>query len=266
MQTSGSHMLKDKILRVFAVCLATTLGCNSGTIFAADKLEPSIQKEIRIDKKAASTQKQIDRLAEKTLDINAEYKSTLTRIEQFKAYNKRLELSIKEQEKEMASLQDQMNTIDETERGLMPLMDEMIDALAKFVELDVPFRQKERLDRVDGLRTSMLRADVSTSEKYRQILTAYTTEISYGNSVEVYEGPMDIGGTEKQVDYLMFGRTVLVFATRGDSPQAGIWNPSTNSFENLNSDMTKAVIQAIRDIRLKSKKLIVLPVVTPENA
>jgi predicted RNase H-like nuclease (RuvC/YqgF family) len=259
-------MLQNKISRIFVVCLAALMGCFSANSFAASKLDQSVQVEVRIDKNAAEAQKQIDRLAEQTLDLNAEYKSTLTRIEQFKAYNRRLELSIQEQEKEMASLQQQMNTIDDTERGLMPLMDEMIDVLAKFVELDVPFKKEERLARIEGLRTTMLRADVSTSEKYRRVLSAYTTEIAYGNSVEVYEGKMDIDGVERQVDFLMFGRTALVFATRGANKQAAIYLKSKGAFEWLNGDEVDAVVKAIKDIRLKSKKLIVLPVATPENA
>ncbi|NVJ59649.1 MAG: DUF3450 domain-containing protein [Gammaproteobacteria bacterium] len=257
-------MLNKKTYRIFSVCLTALLGGLSSTTFAGT-LEPSVKVETRIDKAAVTTQKQIDRLAEQTMDLNSEYKTALTRIEQFKAYNARLERTIAEQEKEMESLQNQMNTIDDTERGLMPLMDEMINALVQFVELDVPYKKEERLDTVEGLRTTMLRADVSTSEKYRQILNTYVQEISNGNSVSVYESKMDIDGIEKQVDFLQFGRTALMFATRGDSPKAAIWNKTAKDWSWLNSEQTDAVKKAIKDISLKSKKLIVVPVATPEK-
>lgn len=258
-------MLNKNISRVFAVCLATLMGCFSGTTFALGKLEPSMKIETRIDKKAEAAQKQIDRLSEQTLDMNAEYKSTLTRIEQFKAYNKRLEMSINEQQKEMASLQAQMNTIDDTERGLLPLMEEMIDTLAQFVEMDVPFKKEDRLNTIDRLRTTMLRADVTTSEKYRQILGAYVSEINQGNSVDVYEGMEMIGNEEKQVDYLQFGRTALMFATRGENTQAAIWSKENDDWQWLEGAQIDAVKKAIKDISLKTKKLIVVPVATPEK-
>ncbi|MEE4244255.1 MAG: DUF3450 domain-containing protein [Kangiellaceae bacterium] len=256
-------MLNSKITRILVAGLATIMGLGSNSVIAEGKLEPSVNIETRIDKKQTSVQKRINRLAEQTMDMSQEYKSLLTRIEQFKAYNKRLELSIAEQKKEMDSIQNQMNTIDDTERGLMPLMDEMITYLYRFVELDMPFQQEDRLDRVERLKTTMLRADVSVSEKYRQILGAYTDEISFGTSVTVYEGKADVGGSEKQVDFLQFGRTALMFATRGDNKQAFIY--AQNGWQQLSGEMVDAVNKAIRDIRLKSKKLIVVPVATPEN-
>jgi hypothetical protein len=58
----------------------------------------------------------------------------------------------------------------------------------------------------------------------------------------------------------------LVFATRGKNKQAAIYLKSKGTFEWLQGDEVDAVVKAIKDIRLKSKKLIVLPVATPENA
>ncbi len=258
-------MLNKNISRVFTVCLAALLGCFSGTTFSSGKLEPSVKVEMKIDKDKEATQNQVDRLAESTLDINSEYKSVLTQIEDYKAYNQRLERAIKEQQKEMESLQAQMNTIDETERGLLPLMDDMIDALAEFIELDVPFKKEERLNRIDQLRTTMLRADVSTSEKYRQILGAYTAEIAQGNSVAVYEGKKEIEGVEKQVDFLQFGRTALMFATRGKPSLAAIWDKSAGDWKWLDGGDVDFVREAIKDIEMKQKKLIVVPVATPEK-
>ncbi|WMS88562.1 DUF3450 domain-containing protein [Pleionea litopenaei] len=257
-------MLNKKISRIFAVSLAAVMGCFSGASIGGT-LDPSVKVEVKIDKSAASAQKQIDRLAETTLDLNAEYKATLTQIEQFKAYNLRLEKSIASQEEEMESLQNQMNTIDETERGLMPLMDEMIERLGNFVELDVPFRKEQRLEDVDKLRQIMLRADVSTSEKYRMILGAYVDEIRYGKETLVYAGPMDIGGTEREVDFLQFGRTALMFATRGDNVQAAIWDKEAKDWAWLDGGQASAVRRAIKDINMKAKKLIVVPVATPEK-
>ncbi|NVJ50048.1 MAG: DUF3450 domain-containing protein [Gammaproteobacteria bacterium] len=257
-------MLNKNLSRIFAVSLAAILGCFSGASFGG-KLDPSVKVETKIDKAAATAQKRINQLAEKTLDLNAEYKSTLTQIEQFKAYNLRLEKSIKNQEEEMESLQQQMNTIDETERGLLPLMDEMIDRLENFINLDVPFNKETRLENISSLRDTMIRADVSTSEKYRMILGLYTDEIRYGQEVKVYSGSMPINGVDRVVDFLQFGRTALMFATRGDNMQAGIWNKESKEWSPLSSDQGKAVRKAIKDIELKAKKLIVVPVATPEK-
>ncbi|MCO7225442.1 DUF3450 domain-containing protein [Pleionea sp. CnH1-48] len=259
-------LYKNSISRIIALCAATALFCSTGATFASGKLEPSIKVEKRIGKSAASNQKRIDRLAEQTLDLNLDYKHKLSQIEQYKIYNHSLEVSIKSQEEEMASLQQQMNTIDDTERGLIPLMEEMIATLEQFIELDMPFLKQKRVDRVARLRNSMLRADTSVSEKYRRIMEAYQIELDYGNSVQAYEETMDVDGVEKQVDVLRFGRTALMFITRGDNPVAKAWDINSKSWKTLDSAQTTAVARAYKDVKRNNKKLIVIPVSAPERA
>ncbi len=55
----------------------------------------------------------------------------------------------------------------------MPFTVEMIAVLRTFIELDMPFPQRGRYDRVDRLEANMDRADLAVTEKYRQIMEAY---------------------------------------------------------------------------------------------
>ena len=67
------------------------------------------------------------------------------------------------QEREFVSLQDQLDRVENVGRSITPLMILMIDAIEKFVELDVPFLIEERTKRVTELRKMMSRADVTSS-------------------------------------------------------------------------------------------------------
>jgi hypothetical protein len=64
-------------------------------------------------------------------------------------------------------------------------MQNMLDTLARFVDLDVPFLLDERSKRVATLKEMMTRADVSVSEKYRRIVEAYVVEMD-GRTIEAY--------------------------------------------------------------------------------
>ena len=119
----------------------------------------------------------------------------------------------------MASLQSQIDDIEIVERGIPPLMLEMIDGLERYVQLDVPFLGEERGKRVAGLRELMKRADVTNAEKYRRIAEAYQIENDYGRTIESYRGQLDDGRT---VDFLRVGRIALVYQTL-DGEETGVW-------------------------------------------
>jgi predicted RNase H-like nuclease (RuvC/YqgF family) len=133
------------------------------------------------------------------------------------------EEQVRSQEEEVASLQRQLVEIDTTNRQVQPLMQQMVDALARFVELDVPFLLDQRTTRVRGLQTLMERADVTISEKYRRILEAYQVELDYGRTIEAYEGELAGEGDPRTVQFLRVGRVTLLYQTL-DGRETGYWD------------------------------------------
>ena len=163
-------MKRNKVLAFIANAF---LMASSVNLMAAGPLDTSMDIEKEMDKAAQSTQRQVDQLADQTLDMAQDYQLTLQSIDATKAYNDSLRQYIASQQAEMDSLQRQMDGIDSTERAVIPMMEDMIDSLGQFINLDVPFLMEERTTRVERLREMMLRADVSNSEKFRKILEAY---------------------------------------------------------------------------------------------
>ncbi|TQV86603.1 DUF3450 domain-containing protein [Aliikangiella coralliicola] len=232
----------------------------------ANPVDQSIAIEKQVTAASAKSQQKVDRFAEKTLELSAEYKNTLRIIESLKIYNNSLENIIASQEKEMLSIQNQMDTIDTTERGVIPLMNEMIASLDKFVQLDLPFKAEERKNRVEALKNNMLRADISNSEKYRKILEAYQTEISYGESIDSYKDKIQTSAGEKQVDFLRFGRVLLVYLTL-DGQNAGYYNPDSGQFEALDNEYIRSIEVAIKMANKQAApELIKLPVPAAKGA
>ena len=148
---------------------------------------------------------------------------------------------------------------------MTPLVVRMLDGLEKFIELDVPFEEEERLKRVAGLRSSIDRADVSVAEKFRAVLEAYNIELQYGRGMDTYRGTIDIDGTDREVDFLRMGRVALAYQTT-DGTRSGAWDSTSRSWVELPAGQYNAAIR--KGIRISKKQasmeLLEMPIAAPE--
>jgi hypothetical protein len=197
---------------------------------------------------AVAVQKQVDELSDQTSDLMARYRTTIKQIEAIDLYNSQMREMIASQERELASLRDQVGRVEEVSRSVTPLMIRMIAAIEKFVELDVPFLIDERTERIQDLKRMMDRADVTTSEKFRQIMEAYQTEIEFGRTIEAYRGPLKVGDTEETVDFLRFGRIALVYLSLDES-EAGVWSQDKGGWVPLDDSLKSSIRAGLRIAR-----------------
>jgi len=193
----------------------------------------AIGEQVSTEKAAAASQARIDKLDDDTQRMLSEYRSVLTETDSLRRYNEQLEKQIKSQMEEMVSIQKQIEEIERTNREIVPLMTRMIDTLDQFVRLDLPFLLDERTKRVGDLKALMTRADVSTSEKYRRILEAYTIELEFGRTLEAYQGKLGTGDDAKTVDFLRVGRVALMYQAL-DGGETGYWDADKKAFEKDN--------------------------------
>ena len=215
------------------------------------------------NEESAGVQSQIDEISDATDDYLAKYRTALKQIDSIGVYNRQLRNLIESQDGELASLQDQLDRVEEVGRSVTPLMLRMIDAFEATVELDLPFLMEERTERVTELRKVMTRAAVSTSEKYRLIMEAYQTENEYGRTIEAYRSSLVHEGREVKVNFLRFGRIALIYQSL-DSREAGVWNQQTKSWDRLDASYRTAIRQGLRIARKQAAPdLIRLPLPVP---
>jgi hypothetical protein len=224
----------------------------------AQVLESSVQTETGINQAASTSQKRVTRLAQQTADLLAEYRSVVRETESLKIYNDNLEKVVMDQREEVVSINQQLNGLEATNRGIVPLMLEMIDTLDKIVEGDMPFRLEERRARVVRLRDMMDQADVTASEKYRRVMEAYQGEMEYGRTTEAYAEALPLTG--QTVDFLRIGRTLLVYQS-SDQLTTGWFNPTTRKYEDLPDRYRREVKEGLAIARNeKAPNLVMLPV------
>ena len=165
-----------------AVCGACVLLAASAA--QAQELAPTVQAEKKINDDSAASQQRVSSLARQTQDLLTEYRSVVRETESLIIYNDNLERVVNDQRAEIQSINRQLEGLEATNRGVVPLMLEMIEALDQIVEADIPFRIEERRERVERLRDMMDQAEVTASEKYRRVMEAYQSELEFGRTTE----------------------------------------------------------------------------------
>ncbi|WP_218353153.1 DUF3450 domain-containing protein [Alteromonas lipotrueiana] len=203
------------------------------------------KEEAKIHAAAAKSQEKINALFEQSQELLVEYRQTVDQTENLKVYNDYIASLVSDQQRSIDSLQRQIDSIEQTKQGIVPLMFRMIDSLEKFVELDVPIHLEERRERIQRLRDVMANSNVTVSEQFRQVIEAYLVEVEYGSKMSSYQGTIDDNGTEVTVDFYNLGRTALM-ALSLDQTSAWVWNKDAREWQALGDEYLSSVVDAVK--------------------
>ncbi|MFT6288152.1 MAG: hypothetical protein ACJA09_002911 [Alcanivorax sp.] len=256
------HRLKN----VLIAALVTT-GALAGSVAAvqASTLDSILAVGNSKNEAARKSQVKIDRLADEARDLLGDYKTVVKQVDGLKVYNGRLQRQIENQQKRVIEIDQSISQVTVIQRQMTPLVIRMIDGLEQFVELDVPFAKEERVQRIGFLRANLDRADVSVAEKFRGVLEAYNIELQYGRGMDTYRGSIELGGAEREVDFLRIGRVALVYQTT-DGTVSGAWDKTAQAWADLPDGQYDAAIR--KGIRIAKKQatidLLNMPIPAPE--
>jgi ElaB/YqjD/DUF883 family membrane-anchored ribosome-binding protein len=226
------------------------LCCALGALLlTADSLAAGIKDSLGVvsatNKSAADSQQKIDELSRETRNLLEDYRKLLDGSEYQAAFTRELEQLEQAQQEQLESLRDQIAQARITQQRIVPLMRSMADALEKFVVLDVPFHQEERITGVLDLKARLMRPDITVSAKFRLLLEAYQLEQDYGGNIESWRGPLQLGGEELSVEYLRIGRVALYFQTL-DGSRSGYWGVAEQQWLVLDETYNRGLSQALR--------------------
>lgn len=203
----------------------------AGSAAAAD-LKDLHQANTQIQRASVQSQEKINTIYEQTQELLGEYRVVTDQTDNLKVYNDFLATLVADQQRQINSVQRQIDGLEKTNQGTVPLMFRMIDSLEQFINADIPLRTDRRLERIERLRALMARSDVQRSEQFRQILEAYEIEMAYGNELASFQGTLSVDGAEVTVDYVHLGRLSLM-ALALDGGAGWVYNKSTGSWDKL---------------------------------
>ena len=214
---------------------------------------------------AQESQVRVDKVVTQTRSMEDQYRATLKEIDGLLIYNKLLELQIENQERVKVDLEQSIANVAIVNRQIVPVMTRMIDSLDQFIVLDVPFLNKERTDRVNGLKELMSRQDVTVAEKFRKVTEAYQIENDYGRTIETYKDTLEVDGAFLELDFLRIGRIALMYQSV-DGKRSGVWNQDTQSWDDASDQRNQIKLGLSIAKKQVAPDLVILPVDSPEAA
>ena len=165
----------------------------------------------------AKSQQRIDNLDDQTAALLNDYRANLKQLESVRRYNASLERNIESQQEEIDRLTRDIDNVEGLQRGMLPLMEDMVERFGEIVEADLPFLETERSNRATRLAGMLDDAGATAAQKYRLIVEAYQIENEYGRTIGQYEGKIEDGGELLTGEFLRIGRIALIFKTPDDS-------------------------------------------------
>lgn len=201
-----------------ALLAAATVGMAQESTLDAIESEGLARNEER-----RTVQAEIDRLDQASRDLLEQYRAELKIVEGLETYVRMLDQQLTGQDEEIATLQASIGDVAVVQRQILPLLSRMIDSLARFIDLDVPFLAAEREERIAGLRGLLARSDVTVAEKARRVFEAYQIENEFGRTIEAYKAKLELASGSVDADVLRVGRIGLMYRTVGDG-ELGYWD------------------------------------------
>lgn len=242
----------NRLLLTIAVLPVAALSADVGQVIAIGEQRAQ---------EGQAAQALVDKLGDQATDIQNDYKQVTKVVDGLKVYNGLLQRQVDNQHAEMAALADSIDKVSLIERQIVPLMVEMLDSLEELIRLDVPFLIEERSERLAGMREMMERSDVIAAEKFRRILEAYEIENEYGRTIEAYKGSLELGGGNRELDFLRVGRVALLYQSVGGDI-TGSWDHVKKNWISLAPEQYKHVVA--RGLKIARKQiapdLLVLPI------
>ena len=169
------------------------------------------------------------------------YAALLADADRSQRYNTHIELLLQSQQVEIATLEEQIASIEGTALDVPPLLQRMFDELEQFVMADVPFLQDERTERIARLRDLMNQVETPSSEKYRRLMEAYQIEMEYGRVMDTYREALSDG---REAEFVRVGRVTLLYRT-ADGTENGYWDSEQRAWV-VDNAFSRAIEQALR--------------------
>ena len=252
--------------QITTAALAASVIAVAGGVFAqSTTVDQVLQADLRRLNLAQESQERINQVVEGARSLSDQYRSVNKEIDGLKVYNRLMTAQTNGQNATLEDISISMAQVDVINRQIFPLMERMIDGLEQSIALDIPFLMEERTRRVEVLKETLERSDVSVAEKFRKVMEAYQIEMDYGSSNEYYVQSLEIDGSVREYNMLRIGRIGLYFQS-DDTSITGWWNSELGAYEILGNEHRNEVRKGIRVARqLIAPELVLLPVPAPES-
>ncbi|MEE9272417.1 MAG: DUF3450 domain-containing protein [Robiginitomaculum sp.] len=193
---------------------------------------------------SAASQQRIEKADDEAESMLRKYHAVLQQIDSTRLFVDKQDVYLKSQQQILKSVKTQLSNVEQTKRDMIPMMLRMTIAIEDSIKADMPFQLERRLARIERLKAALANPDVSPAEQYRQVLSAYKNEVTYGLNLDTYEGAHPTKSGMK-VRYLQYGRLALVYMTM-DSSEIAFYDMRDGSWKPIDKSHALSIRQAMR--------------------
>ena len=227
------------MLKISVITLIFSVGIN-----AQDIVDETLNTQVNANVPGVVAQKEIDNLDEQAKKLYYEFKDTVSEYEGLKRYDDQLEKIVFSQEDEIRDIINQIDSLDNVNKEILPFLKETVDSLRKFINLDMPFLKESRVARIDDLDSIILQSNVTTAEKFRKVFEAYQLEAAFGNTIETYPGFIELDDQTITVDYFRIGRLGWYYRS-ANGRETGYWDKFNEAWVHSNGELNDEIKLAL---------------------
>ena len=257
--------ISKKIVK-FKKSLALVLAI-SATSLSYAQLEDVVKTGEAKVKDAQKSQAKVDKIVDSSQARLVEYRTLLKQVDGLKVYNNQLSTQIDRQLALIEKFESSTAQVALIERQMLPLILKMVESLGEFVDIDLPFHEQERAERILFLEENIEKSEVDISEKFRQVLEVYQIENEYGRKMDSYSQIITINGQEHDVNILRVGRIAMVAQTK-DTKLSAVYDKATKTWVELDNGTYRNSIK--NGIKMANKQasigVMTLPISAPVGA
>ncbi len=247
-----------------SLALILTIGATTMSYAQLDDVVKTGEAKV---KDALKSQAKVDKIVDSSQARLVEYRSLLKQVDGLKVYNDQLSTQINSQMALIEKFESSTAQVALIERQMLPLIIKMVESLSQFVDLDLPFHEQERAERILFLEENIEKSEVDISEKFRQVLEVYQIENEYGRKIDSYAKIITINGQEQDVNILRIGRLAMVAQTK-DTKLSAVYDKATKSWLELDNGTYRNSVK--NGIKMANKQasisVMTLPISAPEVA
>ena len=220
-------------------------GLSISSLMLGDQIQPLL--DIGKARQAAekTSQSKIDEMEEQTSVIISEFKTVSKQIEGLRVYNAQMRQQIQRQEERLKEIDKTLKEAQIMQRQIPPFTRRMLAGIETSIELDLPFNQSERRERIAFAKAALDNPTVSPAEGLRQVLEAFNVEAEYGRKIDAYKDSIVINDELREGNILRVGRLAMVFQT-ADETQTHAWNNVTRAWEELDNSYRNPTRRGLR--------------------
>ena len=257
--------ISKKIVK-FKKSLAMVLAITATSISFAQLEDVVKTGEAKVND-AQKSQARVDKIVDSSQARLVEYRTLLKQVDGLKVYNNQLSTQIDSQLALIEKFESSTAQVALIERQMLPLILKMVESLGEFVDIDLPFHEQERAERILFLEENIEKSEVDISEKFRQVLEVYQIENEYGRKMDSYSQIITINGQEHDVNVLRVGRIAMVAQTK-DTKLSAVFDKATKTWVELDNGTYRNSIK--NGIKMANKQasigVMTLPISAPVGA